>query len=83
LKTTRQSLHRNVIGARVRQARQQARPRMSQDDLAGRLAARGIVLDQTAVSRIENLTRYVMDYEALALARCLKVSIGWLYGEKH
>jgi hypothetical protein len=52
-----------------------------QDDLAGRLAARGIALDQTAISRIENQTRYVMDYEAAAIARSLKVSVGWLYGE--
>jgi hypothetical protein len=44
------------------------------------LAARGISLDQTAISRIENQTRYVMDYEAAAIARCLKVSVGWLFG---
>jgi hypothetical protein len=49
--------------------------------LAGRLAARGVTLDQTAVSRIENHTRYVMDYEAAAIAQCLKVSVGWLFGE--
>ena len=54
---------------------------ISQDALAGRLAAKGISMDQTAISRIEHRERYVMDYEAAALARCLKVSVGWLYGE--
>jgi transcriptional regulator with XRE-family HTH domain len=54
---------------------------VSQEDLAGRLAAQGFVLDRSAISRIENQSRYVMDYEAAAIARALKCSIGWLYGE--
>jgi hypothetical protein len=49
--------------------------------LAGRLAARGITLDQTAVSRIENQTRYLMDYEIAAIAQALKVSVASLFGE--
>jgi hypothetical protein len=56
-------------------------PPVSQDDLAGRLAAAGIVMDQTAISRIESQTRYLMDYEVAAVARCLKVSVAWLFGE--
>ena len=81
MKKTSQSEKRNLIGKRVREARMRAKPAISQDDLAGRLAARNITLDQTAISRIENHTRYVMDYEAAALARCLKVSVAWLFGE--
>jgi transcriptional regulator with XRE-family HTH domain len=54
---------------------------VSQDDLAGRLAARGITMDQTAVSRIENQTRYLMDYELAAIAKALRVSVAWLFGE--
>jgi ribosome-binding protein aMBF1 (putative translation factor) len=71
-----------MIGRRIREAREKCTPPVSQDDLAGRLAARGIVLDQTAISRIERQDRYLMDYEAAAIAKCLKVSIAWLYGEK-
>lgn len=26
-------------------------------------------------------TRYLMDYEVAAIAKCLKVSVGWLFGE--
>jgi len=57
------------------------KPPVSQDDLAGKLAAKGVSLDQSAVSRIENGTRYVMDYEAVALAKALKISVGCLFGE--
>lgn len=79
MKKTRLRKERNVIGKRVKTARLKCRPPVSQDDLAGKMAALGIILDQTAVSRIENQTRYVMDYEAVALARCLKVPISWLF----
>ena len=50
-------------------------------DLAGRLAAKGILIDRSAVSRIENQTRYLMDYEVRAIAGALKVSVAWLFGE--
>jgi transcriptional regulator with XRE-family HTH domain len=46
-----------------------------------RLAARGISIDRSAISRIENRDRYRMDYEIAAIARSLKVSVGWLFGE--
>ena len=38
-------------------------------------------MDRTAVSRIESQARYVMDYEAAAIARALKGSVAWLFGE--
>ena len=81
MKKTRQGRERNVIGARVRDARLRRQPQVSQDDLAGKLAAKGVSLDQTAISRIENGTRYVMDYEVVALAKALKVSVASLFGE--
>ena len=81
MKRTHQRRERNVVGKRIRQARLKYSPAVSQDDLAGRLAARGIILDQTAISRVENQTRYLMDYEIAAIAKALKVSVGWLFGE--
>ena len=69
------------MGVRVRQARLKCSPPVSQEDLAGRLAGQGILVDRSAVSRIENQTRYLMDYEAQAIARALKVSVAWLFGE--
>jgi transcriptional regulator with XRE-family HTH domain len=81
MKKTGQLAQRNLIGERVRKARLACKPPVTQDDLAGRLAARGITIDQTAVSRIENQTRYLMDYEIAAIARALKVSVAALFGE--
>jgi hypothetical protein len=81
MKKTYQRKQRNIVGKRIREARLRTVPPVSQDDLAGRLAAAGVVVDQTAVSRIENQTRYLMDYEVAAIARCLKVSVAWLFGE--
>jgi hypothetical protein len=81
MRKRRQAQERNVTGKRIREARLKCQPPVSQDDLAGKMATRGIVLDQTAISRIENQSRYLMDYEIAALAKCLKVSVGWLFGE--
>ena len=78
---THQRQERNLVGKRIRHARLKCSPRVSQDDLAGRLAARGIILDQTAISRIENQTRYLMDYEIVAIAKSLKVSVGLAFLE--
>jgi transcriptional regulator with XRE-family HTH domain len=81
MKKTIKATKRNIIGSRVRHARLKRNPAVSQDDLAGKLAGQGILMDRTAVSRIENQSRYVMDYEAAAIARALKVSVAWLFGE--
>jgi len=81
VKRTRASELKNVIGERVRLARLAMRPRVSQDDLSGRLAAKGIQITQTGISKLENRRRYVMDYEVIAIARALRVSVSWLYGE--
>jgi hypothetical protein len=45
------------------------------------LAAKGIQITQTGISKLENRQRYVMDYEALAIAKALRLSVSWLYGE--
>jgi hypothetical protein len=81
VKRTRVSESKNVIGERVRLARLAMRPRVSQEDLSGRLAANGIQITQTGISKLENRQRYVMDYEAVAIAKTLRVSVSWLYGE--
>ena len=81
MKRTRVSESKNIIGERVRLARLAMRPRVSQEDLSGRLAAKGIQITQTGISKLENRERYVMDYEALAIAKALRVSVSWLYGE--
>jgi hypothetical protein len=40
----------------------------------------GVGLDRVAITKIENSTRCVFDYEVLALAAVLKVDVRWLLG---
>lgn len=81
MKKTHKPKKKNVIGWRVRLARVRLVPKVSQEDLAGRLAAMGVTIDRSGISKVENAERYVMDYEAAAFAEALKVSVAWLYGE--
>lgn len=81
MKKTRQTEQKNIVGEKVRLARVALSPKVSQEDLSGRLAKMGVQITQTSLSKIEGRTRYVMDYEAAALAKALKVSVAWLYGE--
>jgi len=82
MKKTRKTAARNQIGSRIKEARLSCQPAVSQDDLAGRLARQGILLDRSAISRIETHSRYLMDYEIAAIAKALKVSVGCLFGER-
>ena len=82
MKKTQRAKKKNLVGGRVRLARYSLEPKVSQDDLSGRLARQGITIDRSGISKIESFERYVMDYEAAALAKALKVSVGWLYGEE-
>lgn len=82
MKKTRQLKQKNVIGPRVRLAREKLRPLVSQEDLSGRLARLRVHITQESLSKLETGQRYVMDYEAIALAKALKVSVAWLFGDE-
>lgn len=74
---------RNISGERVRMRRLYLR--LSQAALAAKVQTEGVLLEQDAVSRIENGTRMVQDYELWALAAVLGVTSDWLLtgdGEK-
>lgn len=70
---------KNVVGPHIRDARLRASRKVSQEELAARLQAMGVPLDQTAVSRIENRERQVTDVELLAICRALGVEVGSLF----
>lgn len=72
---------RNLIGDRVKQAREKAKPKITQLDLIARLAVRGIDLEKTAISKIEAKTRPVTDKELVEIADALGVGILWLLGK--
>jgi hypothetical protein len=71
---------RNIIGKRVKEARQQFTPPLTQDQLSGRLAKAGIQLDRVALAKVECGLRCAFDFEVRALASVLKVDANWLLG---
>ena len=82
MKKTTVKPHRNIVGLAVRRLRLAQKVPVSQQDLAGRLAAQGIQLDQPAIARIERGERYVLDYEAAAIARAFRAPIEQLFPKK-
>jgi HTH-type transcriptional regulator, cell division transcriptional repressor len=74
MKKTASLSGRNLIGPKLRKLRLAKKPQITLEDLAGRLAARGVHLDRSAIGRIENQKRYVLDYELKAIADALRLS---------
>lgn len=70
--------NRNLIGARVTEARQ--RQGMKQNELLVRLQLAGIEISVPALSLLEGQKRPVFDFELVALAKALDVSVEWLLG---
>jgi HTH-type transcriptional regulator, cell division transcriptional repressor len=56
-------------------------PRLTQDQLAGRLAKLGVSLDRVAIAKIETGIRCVFDYEVKALAAALNADLSSLFSE--
>lgn len=69
---------RNICGDRIREARQRAR--LSQSDLCRALQLAGVTVERDVISRIENGSRFVADFEVVAVAEILDVSVDWLLG---
>ena len=73
---------RNIVGPRVREARLNHQPPLTQDELAEKLKELGLEIDRVGVSKIETGLRQVHDREVVQLARALEVSVGWLLKER-
>ncbi|RPF42229.1 helix-turn-helix protein [Hydrogenoanaerobacterium saccharovorans] len=73
-------MFKNLISKRLRQARENSNPIITQEDLAARLQLLGICLDATMLSKIEQNKRRVYDVELVAIAQTLKVGVCWLLG---
>ena len=69
-----------MVAARMRKARLAFDPPLTQDQLAGRIAAKGGTLDRVTVTKIECGQRCVFDFELPLLAEVLKVDVRWLLG---
>ena len=69
---------KNICGARVKEARK--KQGLSQGILAARLQVEGVNIERDSVCRIEIGTRFVADYELMALCKILNVSPEYLLG---
>lgn len=70
----------NMAGKRIKEARE--RRGLTQDQLAAKMQIEGVPLNQKAVSRAETGQRVIADYELVAFARVLGVSVESLLEEK-
>lgn len=69
---------RNIAGARVEQRRKAIG--MKQKDLLTQLQVRGVDLNASGLSKLEGQIRSINDYELVALAEVLGVTVNWLLG---
>ncbi len=69
---------KNICGGRVKEARK--RCNLSQENLAAKLQIEGVIMERNSISRIEIGTRFVADYELVALCKILNVSPEYLLG---
>ena len=69
---------KNIVGKKVREARHQFKPPLSQKELAAKLELDGWKISRGTLAKIEAGIRQVTDFEVMALAKALKVSPEWL-----
>ncbi|WP_195984054.1 XRE family transcriptional regulator [Clostridium sp. D33t1_170424_F3] len=83
MRTRKEALgSRNIIGARVTEARKRLND-MTQRDLLAQLQVKGIEMNASGLSKLEGQHRYVMDFELAALADVLHVKVDWLLGRSN
>jgi HTH-type transcriptional regulator, cell division transcriptional repressor len=68
---------RNIIGKRIRELR--TKKKITQEDLAARMNILEIEIDRPMISRIENQSREIVDFEIQAIAKILGVTIDDLF----
>jgi transcriptional regulator with XRE-family HTH domain len=71
---------RNLIGERVRIARNNLSPKLTQLELSARLQVQGVMIGDSTIGKIENHTSAVTDIQLVALSQALNVSVLWLLG---
>lgn len=70
----------NLIGNRVKQARHLLSPPMTQAELSSKLSKLGVSIDRAGIAKVETGIRGVLDFELVAVAASLEVSVLWLLG---
>ncbi|WHH58838.1 helix-turn-helix transcriptional regulator [Petroclostridium sp. X23] len=70
---------RNIIGKKIKYLRK--RKNVTQEELAARMNVQGINIDRPMISKIENQTREILDYEIKAISIALSTTIEELFKE--
>ena len=70
---------RNIIGKKIKYYR--TKKGVTQEDLAARLNVQGIEIDRPMISKIENHTREILDFEIKGISIALGVTIEELFNE--
>ena len=71
---------RNLVGERVGKRRKEIN--MKQIELLTQLREKGVEFNASGLSKLEGQIRSVNDYELVAIADVLGVSINWLVGKE-
>ena len=71
---------RNMVGAKIEAKRKELG--MKQIDLLTQLQIKGVDVTASGLSKLEGQIRSVNDYELVAIADVLGVSINWLVGKE-
>lgn len=67
---------RNISGTTIKELRKAQN--LSQQDLAARLQIAGVSMECDSISRIENGSRFISDFELKAMAQILGTSVNHL-----
>ncbi len=70
-------MKRNIIGKKVRTIRKSKK--LTQEELTARIQVKGLNIDRPMLSRIENDSREVYDFEVKAIAEALDIPINELF----
>ena len=71
---------KNLVGKRVREARNNKSPKITQEQLATKLQMQDWNIDRGGIAKIEAGIRQITDIELVKIAKALNVSITWLLG---
>jgi transcriptional regulator with XRE-family HTH domain len=72
-------VRKNLIGQKIKLARHNNNPKMTQEGLATRLELLGYQINRAVISKIETGDREINDIEIMAFAKALNVSVEWLF----
>jgi len=80
LKQAQMPKRKNIVGVQARRLRNQVG--LSQEELAARCQRQGWDIDRFTIARIEAGSRWVGDFEAVELAKALRVTLVRLFDSK-